>query len=159
MAETDMKLTKFTYRTLLYAVKKKGWTCKNDDNNLSINYGVNGDNLHMDFDVSIDAERQLVRLVSKLPLKFDIKQIVAGAITTCLANYKLSDGSFDLDTTCGNVMYRMTTSYRDCYLSAEALIYLMDYSAWAIDKFYAPLQAVANGKMDAVQFYEKFMKD
>ena len=158
MAETDMKSAKFTYRTLLYAVEKKGWTCGKNDNNLSIDYGVNGDNLHMDFDVSIDAERQLVRLISKIPLKFDLKRIVAGAISICTANYFLSGGSFDLDISNGNIMYRITTSYRDSNISYEALIFLMDYAAWAIDKFFEALQAVANGKMNAVQFYEKFNK-
>ncbi len=155
MAETDMKLAKFTYRTLLYAVKKKGWTCGNDDNNLSIDYGVNGENLHMNFVVSIDADRKLVRLISKLPLKFDIKRIVAGAISICTANYYFDDGCFDINLNDGTVQYRLTTSYRDSNISAEVLIYFMDFAVWAIDKFYTSLQDVTDGKMDAAQFYEK----
>lgn len=143
MSNIDTALAIRTYKTLLKAVEEYGWECGRDDEKLKINYGVNGDILHMDFTITIDAERQLVRLYSKLPYRFPKNRLMHGAAATAAVNYALADGSFDYDITDGTLHFRMTTSYRQSDVTTEALKYLFDYSTWAIDKYNFKILSVA----------------
>lgn len=150
-----MTLAKKTYSTLLKAIEMNNWHCGKDDEKLSINFGVNGDDLHMDFTVFIDAERQLVRLTSKMPYKISGDKLVDSAIATSAANYALADGSFDLDLSNGNIYYRMTTSYRASVVSPEAFMYMVNYAAWAVDKFNDKFLMISNGKLSVMDFVKE----
>lgn len=153
MAEINMALAKQTYNTLLKAIAENGWHCKQDDDRLCIDFGVNGDDLHMDFHVSIDAERQLVRLLSRLPFRFPKEKFIDGALATSIANYIIcADGSFDFNVLNGDVLFRMTTSYRSSIIASSALVYLVDYACWAVDKVNDKLLMVSNGMMSVEQF-------
>ena len=155
MAEVNMNLARETYKTLLKAIAENGWHCKQDDNEMCIDFGVNGDDLHMDFHVSIDAERQLVRLISRLPFRFPKEKIIDGALATSIANYVVcADGSFDFNVLNGDVIFRMTTSYRSSVIASSALVYLVNYACWAVDKVNDKLLLVSNGIMSVEQFRE-----
>lgn len=159
MAEINMKLAQQTYRTLLKAIAENGWSCRQDDNNLSIYFGVNGEDLKMGFDVSIDASRQLVRLSSMLPFNFPKDKIIDGARATSAANYLLcADGSFDFNVLTGEVSFRMTTGYRSSQISSSALVYLVNYATWAVDKANDKLLMISNGMMTVEQF-KQFLRN
>ena len=152
MAEANMTLAKQTYKTLLKAIEMNKWHCGQDDENLKINFGVNGDDLHMDFVVTVDAQRQIVRLMSKMPYRMNKAKLVDGAIATSVANYALSDGSFDLDLSDGSIYFRMTTSYRGSVVSPEVFIYMVNYAAWGVDKFNDQFLMISNGSLSVENF-------
>ncbi|MCM1289445.1 MAG: YbjN domain-containing protein [Corallococcus sp.] len=153
------KLAKLTYKTLLGALKTNGWNCKQNDEKRTVEYGVNGDDLHMDFTIRIDAERQLVRLHSKMPYRFPMNKIEEAALAVCSANYALACGSFDLNLQNGEVLFRLTASYRETKISEEVLLFLLNYGAWAVDKFNDKLLMVSNGTLTAQEFHEKFSEN
>ena len=146
-----------TYQTLLRAIELTEWKCTRHDEDLTITFGVSGDDLDMDFIVKVDAERQLVRLLSQLPVNFVTGgKLMEGAIATSVANYSLADGSFDYDILKGNVYFRMTTSYRSSVISPDALRYMINCAAYTVDKFNDQLLLVSNGAMSISEFIEKF---
>lgn len=154
--EVKMKAAQETYKTLLKAIELNGWKCRQNDERLAITFGVNGDDLHMDFIIRIDADRQLVCLLSKLPFNFQRSKLMDGAIVTSIANYALADGSFDYDILKGDVYFRMTTSYRASVISHEALMYLVNCAAYTVDKFNDQFLMVNDGTMSTEDFISKF---
>lgn len=158
MADIIKTLAAKNYRTLLEAVEANDWKCKHDDSALKISYGVNGDNLHMEFTITVIPEKQLVSLHSDLPCKFPPKMTAIGAMVICAANYSLSDGNFDFNVDNGSVSFKMTESYRGGILAIDAYKYLLNYSAWAVDKFYKPINDVINGKRHHKDVIEEFLK-
>lgn len=150
--ELKTALAKQTYRTLLNAIEANGWTCSHNDAQLNLNFGVHGDDLDMEFYVLVDAEQQIVRLISRLPFKFPGDKIVDGAIATGIANYALIDGNFDLDIVRGDVLFRMTTGFQSSVVSKEVFINLVNYAAWAVDKFNDKLFMVSSGMMSVNDF-------
>ncbi len=154
--EEKTKLAKDTYQTLLKAIELNGWKCEQDDEKLSIHFGVNGDDLDMDFFIRIDPDRQLVCLLSRLPFDFKRPKLMEGAIVTSIANYILADGSFDYNILKGTVCFRMTTSYRSSVISHEALMYLVNCAAFTVDKFNDKFLMVNNGVMSVDDFIKEF---
>lgn len=150
--EVKTKVAKETYQTLLKAIELNGWKCEQNDEKLAIHFGVNGDDLHMDFIIVVDVERQLVRLISRLPFNFNRNKLMEGAIATCVANYSIADGSFDYDIFDGSIYFRMTTSYRSSVISHEALMYLVNCAAYTVDKFNDKLLMVNSGAMSLDDF-------
>lgn len=150
--ELKTALAKQTFRTLLSAIEANDWVCSHNDAQLSLNFGVRGNDLDMEFYVLVDAERQIVRLISRLPFKFSGDKVVDGAIATGVANYALMDGNFDFDVTRGDVIFRMTTSFISSVVSKDAFLNLVNYAAWAVDRFNDKLFMVSSGMMSVDDF-------
>lgn len=150
--EVNMTLARETFKTLVKAIEMNNWHCGQNEEELKINFGVNGEDLHMDFIVSVDAKRQLVRLSSRMPFNMNKNRLVEGAIATCAANYSLADGSFDYDLSDGEIIYRMTTSYRESVVSPKVFMYMVNYAAWAVDKFNDKFLMISNGTMNIDDF-------
>lgn len=56
------------YDTICAAIERREWKYQKDEERLVINFGVNGDDIPMQFIMVVDAERQLVRMMSPLCL-------------------------------------------------------------------------------------------
>ena len=74
---------KEAYNTLCRALDNIGWKYNRMEDELKIMFGVGGDDLPMNFLIIIDAERQLVRLLSLLPFKMNSDKRVDGACSIC----------------------------------------------------------------------------
>lgn len=145
----QIKLSQKNLKAICEMLDDSNWKYDKDEENFIIYTGTKGNDLTIGIRFHLKPDLEVATLYSPMPFEVPENkrsimalavsrvnyEIVAGAIVTCFANYCLADGSFDLDITCGNVMNRITTSCRNSYISAEALIYLMDYAAWAIDKY------------------------
>lgn len=145
MAEKDASLTRETYNALLKAVNDNGWACIHDDDRLNLQYGVKVDDLQLDFYVMLDAERQLAVLVCKMPFTFVEGNRVDGAVETSAINYELVDGNFCYDFPNGLCHFKMTISYRESVISSKAFEFMLNYSVWAIQKYYKRLYRIALG--------------
>ena len=158
MADTNKTLATKNYRTLLEAVEANKWKCGNDDSALKISYGVHGDNLHMDFTISVLPEKQLISLRSDLPCKFPPKMTAIGSMVICAINYALSDGRFEFDIDNGSVSFIMTENCHGSLLSQEGFIYILNYSVWAVDKFYKQINDVISGKRHHTAVIDELLK-
>ena len=145
------------YAALCAALDSVNWKySKGEDNqgNPEVEFSVSGDDLAMEFTMKLDIKRQLVRLHSQLPFKFKGDKRLIGAIATSQANYKLADGSFDIDLGGGAVYFRMTASYRDSVLSKEAFLYLVRASYNIVDEYNDKFYDLATGRMLLAEYFE-----
>lgn len=145
MAEINSELTKATFDALREAVKGNGWQCVCNEDALTVQYGVKADDLQLDFYILLDAQRQLVLLMSKLPFTFVPHKRVDGAVETCAINYELIDGNFAYDFVNGLCHFKMTACYRDSVISPKAFEFMLNYSVVVMEKYYKRLYRIAIG--------------
>ena len=111
-----------------------------------------GDDIPMEFVVFIDTDRQLVRMLSRLPFKFPEDNRVNGAVATSYINYKLADGSFDYDYSTGEVTFRLTATFIDSLISEDLLLYMVACACYTVDEYNDKLLMVAKGMLPIDQF-------
>lgn len=145
----EMKQAKTVYATLCKALDSKNWKYDEHPDDLALTFSSVGDDLPMGFVVHIDADRQLVRMFSRLPFKFPEESRVDGAIATSIINYKLADGSFDFDYSTGDVTFRLTATFMDSLISEDLLLYMVACSCYTVDEYNDRLLMVAKGMLPA----------
>lgn len=150
----DMEKAKVVYEGICNALTHDEWKFKRDDEDLTIVTGAQGDDLPMNFIVMVDADRDLVRLLS--PMDFEVKEEKRTelAIAITMANNQLVNGSFDFDLGNGKIVFRMALSYRGSILGREAYDYLIRASLATIDEFNEKFLALATDMMDLEKFLE-----
>ena len=84
--EKELTRAKFIFDSLRDALDKIEWRYRVEEESLKLVYAVNGDDVNMEFTMSCDVERQLIRLYSVLPFRFPEEKRAEGAIATCEAN-------------------------------------------------------------------------
>lgn len=150
--EDMMKKAKDVYDILCAMMDSNEWGYQRDEENLAIYTGFSGDDLSMQFKVSIDAKRQLVYLISALPFKMCEDKRVEGAVATCEINFELADGSFDYSVTDGTIGFRMTSSYRESLVGTDLMKYMIDCACYTVDKYNDKLEAINDGKLSLGEF-------
>ncbi len=153
--EKQLKEAKKVYETLCAALDANDWKYKKHDDDLVITFLTRGDDIPMQFIVAIDADRQLVRMLSPLPFKFVEEKRVEAAVALCQTNYSLVDGSFELDLSDGEVSFKLTSSFKDCLISADLLNFMVVYACFVVDKYNDSLLMLNTGKISLDEYFEK----
>ncbi len=153
--EKKMELAKQVYQTLCEAIERREWKFGKHEEKLLVHFGVNGDDIPMQFILIVDAERQLIRLMSPLPFKMSESKRMEGAIATCVASYGMADGSFDYDLSDGTIVFRMTASFRESLIGEGLFQYLISCSCAMVDKYNDQFLAIDKGIMSIADFISK----
>lgn len=155
MADTiNLKKAKEVFDSLCEMLDGKDGHYEKHEDDLVVTFIVGGEDIPMQFIMNVDAKRELVRLISPIPVIFDEDKRVEGAIATCQANYRLADGSFDYDFREGKVLFRMTSSYRDSLISQNLLEYMMACAAFTVDAYNDKFLMLAKGQMAIEEFFK-----
>lgn len=145
---------KEAYDTLCTTINNIGWKCDRYDDELKIMLGVNGDDLPMGFLIIVDADRQLIRILSLLPFKMNPEKRVEGAIATCVINYAIPDGCFTYDIEEGHIMFKATSSFKESLVGEEMFKYLISLACFTVDRFNDQLEKLNNGDISITDFIE-----
>ena len=156
MSEENMKWAKDVFSTLVKMLDAKDWKYSKDEENLVIKSGVKGDDLPIDFIVAVDAERELVRFMSKLPFNMPEEKRIDGAIAVCVANNGMVNGNFDYDINDGEIIFRLVSSFKSgSILSEELFNYMIMVSAFTVDRYNDKFFMIAKGALTIQQFIEE----
>lgn len=153
--EKKMELAKQVYQTLCEAIERREWNFGKDEEKLLVHFGVNGDDIPMQFVLIVDAERQLIRVMSPLPFKMSEAKRMEGAIATCAASFGMADGNFDYDLSDGTIVFRMTASFRESLIGEGLFQYLISCSCAMVDKYNDQFLALDKGIMSITDFITK----
>ena len=111
-----------------------------------------GEDLPMPVIIRVQEDRQLVQLISPLPVRMPEDKRLEGAVATTAANYNLVCGNFNYDVRDGEIHYRITTCYHDTMISDEVVGFLMGCTLAVTDHFNDRFYDLAKGKMDLDAF-------
>jgi len=153
--EKKMMLAKQVYKTLCDAIERREWKYGKDEEKLIVHFGVNGEDIPMQFVLVVDAERQLIRLLSPLPFKMSEGKRMDGAIATCAATYGMADGSFDYDLSNGQIVFRMTAAFRESVIGEGLFQYMISCSCAMVDKYNDLFLAIDKGVLSVADFVAK----
>ena len=135
---------------------KRRWNLQSkDEEKLLVHFGVSGDDIPMQFILIVDAERQLIRLMSPMPFKMSESKRMEGAIATCAASFGMADGSFDYDLSDGTIVFRMTASFRESLIGEGLFQYMISCSCAMVDKYNDQFLALDKGIMSITDFIAK----
>ena len=151
----QLKNAQSVYNTMCAMLDEKNVRYEKHLDDLVVTFTMQGDDIPMHFIINIDAERELVRLLSPLPLTFEGESRLNGAIATSCVNYLLADGSFDFDYNTGRVLFRMTSSYMDSLLSKELFEYMVAVAGYTIDEYNDKFLLLAKGKLPIEEFFKR----
>lgn len=150
--EKKIALAKNVYNTLCAAIERREWRFDKDEENLVVHFGVSGDDIPMQFIMVVDAERQLIRLLSPMAFKMSESKRMDGAIATCVASFGLADGSFDYDLADGTIVFRMTASFRESSIGEGLFQYMISCSCAVVDEYNDKFLAIDKGLMSITDF-------
>ncbi len=153
--EKNILIARQVYATLCAALDARKWNYQKEEDELLVHFGVNGDDIPMQFIIVVDAERQLVRLMSPLSFKMCEEKRMEGAIATCVASYGMADGSFDYDLSDGRIVFRMTASYRESQLGEGLFQYMISCACAMVDHYNEQFLALDKGLISISDFIEK----
>ena len=136
--EKDWKKAKTVFKTLCDMLDGRGWKYQkeeNDEAGPTIYCGAHGDDLPMEIRIRVDVKRELISLLSKMPFPVPENRRTAMAIAVSKANAGLVDGSFDYNYLNGNIVFRLTSSYRDSIIGKTLFDYMLMVSCYTIDEY------------------------
>lgn len=153
--EISMALAQKVYNTLCTAIERRNWHYQREDEKLLVRFGVSGDDIPMDFVIIVDADRQLVRLMSPLSFRMPEDKLLEGAIATCAASYGLVDGNFDYDISDGTIAFRMTASFRESFIGDGLFQYMISCATVTVDSYNDKFFAISKGIISIEDFLAK----
>ena len=150
--EMKMAHAKQIYGTLCQALENRDWYYEKDEEKLLVHFGVKGEDLHMKFILLVDAERQLIRLMSPLPFEMSEEKRMEGAIAACVASYGMVDGNFDYDLSDGRIVFRLTASFRESQIGEGLFQYMISCACAMVEKYNDRFFALNKGVISISDF-------
>lgn len=153
MAESnELALARKVYEDLCASLDKQKWHYQKHEDDLVVTCGVAGDDIPMQFILIVDAERQLLRVLSRLPFTVPEEKRMELAIATCMATDGLADGSFDYNIADGTIDFRLTASFRESVIGDGLFEYLIACSSFTVDKYNDKFLALCKGVISIDDF-------
>ena len=153
--DVNMAKARDVFDGIVSMLDTRDWKYEKFEDDLLIRSGIKGDDLPVEFILFVKPQNQVVQFISKLPFNIPEDKRVDAAIAVSVANYGLVDGSFDYDINDGEIRYRLTSSYRDSYLSHDLFEYMIMCAASTVDQYNDRFFMLAKGMMTIQQFIEQ----
>lgn len=152
MADEKLARAQRVFRGLCANLDSRNWRYQKNEEQLRVECGAKGDDLPIDLSIRVEADRQLLMLLSTLPFNVPEDKRLDLAIAVSYVNDKLVDGSFDYDVSDGHILFRMTSSFIESEIGNELFTYLVICSCQTIDAFNEKFAKLAMGAMSLEEF-------
>lgn len=123
------------YNSLLRILKRKKYDFDDDEEIMTASFEIQNGDILVAFIITVDAERQLIRLYSPLGIQVDDDNRFEGASALCGASYELVNGSFDYDLYSGSIEFRMASSFRGSLISEAQIEDMISYTCAVVKKY------------------------
>ena len=153
--EKKLKSAQNVYKTLCAMLDEKELKYEKHEDDLVVTFFLGGDDIPMQFVLNVDSERQLIRLLSPIPVTFEGDKCKEAAIAACQVNYRIADGSFDFDYKKGRILFRMTSSYIDSLISKDVFEYMVAVASYTVDEYNDKFFMLAKGQIPLEVFFDK----
>ena len=155
--ERNLKRADSVFNSICKMMDDNNWEYDADSESISILISFQKETLPVDLQISILSDRELVFIISKLPIEVPKKARIDMACAVSILNYAINFGCFEYDINSGIVKFRMTTSYANSIISPNALHDMILTAVTSIEQVNDKLKAIADLEMTAQEFYD-FMR-
>ena len=123
------------YGSLLNIVRKNKYDFDDDEEIMTVNFYVKREESFIPFTITVDAERQLIRLYSPLDVQIDEDNRFEACVNICKCSCELDMGSFDYDLYSGSIEFRMATSFNGSLISDKQIENMISYTCGVVKKY------------------------
>lgn len=123
------------YGSLLNIVRKNKYDFDDDEEIMTVNFDVKREASFIPFTITIDAERQLIRLYSPLDVQIDENNRFEACVNICRCSCELDMGSFDYDLYSGSIEFSMATSFNGSLISDKQIENMISYTCGVVKKY------------------------
>lgn len=152
--ELKLQKARQTYETLCRSMDNHNWKYEKHDEKLAISCTARGDDLPMELTATVDADRQVVMVLSRLPMNIPEDKRIDVAMAVSVANNLMVDGCFDFDLGSGRLYFRMTNSFIDSVLGEDLFFYLILCACHTVDEYNDRFLMLSKGMIDLKKFIE-----
>ena len=146
---------KAMFGSLCTALDNWGWKYRHNAEDLSVNFGVNGDDLPMDFVVAVSKEVPFLQLFSLLPFTVPEDKRVEMAVAVAVSNYGCTNGSFEFDLSDGKILYKLPQYFADSLIGDGCIQYVISLACQMVDQYNDRFMALSKGIMSLTDFLNK----
>lgn len=143
---------KVVFGQFCQTLDKHDWKYQKDEEKLLISCSARGDDLPMELNIRVDADRSVVVLFSHMPFAIQEDKRLDLAVAVTAINNALADGSFDYNIADGNLYFRMTNSFVDSTLGEEVFSHMLFASCAIIDEYNDKFLMLAKGMISIQNF-------
>lgn len=123
------------YKSLLNIVRKNKYDFDDDEEIMTVNFDVKIEESFVPFTMTVDVERQLIRLYSSLDVQIDENNRFEACVNICKCSCELDMGSFDYDLYSGSIEFRMATSFNGSLISDKQIEDMISYTCGVVKKY------------------------
>lgn len=145
------------YTKLCAVLDAREWKYQREDAEYRLDFGVKGNDLVMPMRLSVDAERQLVRLMSPLPFKVPTQKRLDITLAVTAVNCNLAAGNFDFDGEDGTLGFRIASCYIESEIGDAALDGMLRAALETIDAYNDRFQGIVEGTLSLEQFFSDLL--
>ena len=149
---TNEQRAKIVYDKVKAHLTNNDFKYECDDQKMTIVLRATGEDLPLLVFASVDANRQLIRILSPIPVKMPEDKRIEGAVASSVANYGIVAGNFDYDMSDGEIRFRVTQSFREGDVTDEIIHYMFSILFGTVDQYNDRFFMLAKGMMSLEQF-------
>lgn len=155
--DLNTKLALANFKELCAMLDENEWKYEKDEDNLKIFAKARGEDLPINITIKFNTDMEIVALYSFMPYMIPKDKRDSIAIAVSRVNNAMVDGSFDFDYVGGNLLFRMTASYKGTLLNKDMYAYMLFVSCKTIDDYNDKFLAITKQDM-SVDELVKFLK-
>ncbi len=118
-------------------------------------FSYTGEDFPMNFHFFVDADRSIIRMMSRQPFKVEAAKMTEMALALTAVNSVMINGKFTLDLRSGNVTFDITLPFLDTEPTEEQLRYMILVSINVVDEYNDQLIMLNKGMTDVQTFLKK----
>lgn len=147
MDDIKTKTANSVYKTIIATLERGQYKFQKEEDNRKVFFQIETNTLPVTFAVSVDAERQLIRIISGSSVVFPQDKRLDGAVAVCMINCGFVDGGFDYDYSTGMTVFRISTSFSGSVISSDVFNYVFRRAYSACVRYSNQLNKLAQGEM------------
>ena len=146
---------KEVYEDIKKVFDKRNWKYDEEPERLRITSGAVGEDLSMPFVINVYEEKEVVYLLSYLPVEnIPEDKYIDIALAVCAVNSVFLTGNYDFDIKNGELTFRMTVTYAGGRLNPEVYDQMIDFACESIDEYNDKFLALAEGTISLDEFLD-----
>ena len=157
MDEKILKQAKTVFKDLRERLDELNWHYEKDEEEMKIDCVAQGEDLPIELRIRVNAEHQIVSLLSQMPFVIPAQRRAALAIAISQANNGMADGNFEMDFSSGRILFRLTACYRESLIGKGLFTYLLSCACYTIDDYNDKFLMVSKNDM-SVEEILKFIE-
>lgn len=150
--QEKIEQAKSTFQTICKTLDNTNLKYDKNEENLILEYDIQGDDLPMNFKIAVDSDRQLVLLYSHFPFVIHEDKRLDVAVAVSAVNNLLVDGCFDFDIASGHLFFRATNTFIGNKFADDVIIYMLLISRGAVDEYNDKFLMIDKGMLSIDKF-------